>query len=188
MSELYTVNGQRKYLNQSEREAFLAAANSFPEEVESFCNVLLQSGSRISEALQLTPNRIDQKEEIFIFETLKKRKKGIYRAVPASPTVLTMLVQVHKLRSTRHKTKPLWSWTRQHAWRLVKAVMKKADIEGSQATAKGLRHSYGVLAIQKGIPLNVLQKWLGHADIKTTAIYAEAVGAEEKELASRMWK
>ncbi len=188
MSDLYTVNGQRKYLNQTERDAFLSAAKTFPENVESFCNLLAVSGCRISEALELIPNRIDQKESLFVFETLKKRKKGIYRAVPASPTVLTMLVQVHKLRSNRNKTKPLWSWSRQHAWRLVKAVMEKAGIEGAQATAKGLRHSYGVLAIQKGIPLNVLQKWLGHADIKTTAIYAEAVGAEEKELAARMWQ
>ncbi len=66
--------------------------------------------------------------------------------------------------------------------------MNEADIGGAQATAKGLRHSYGVFAIQKGIPLNILQKWLGHADIKTTAIYAEAVGAEKKELAARMWE
>lgn len=28
---------------------------------------------------------------------------------------------------------------------------------------------------------------LGHADIATTAIYADAMGAEEREIAARMW-
>ena len=38
-----------------------------------------------------------------------------------------------------------------------------------------------------GIPLNLVQKWLGHAQLTTTAIYADAVGAEEKDIARRMW-
>jgi len=41
--------------------------------------------------------------------------------------------------------------------------------------------------VKKGIPLNMVQKWLGHAELSTTAIYADAVGAEEQEIASRMW-
>ena len=31
----------------------------------------------------------------------------------------------------------------------------------------------------KGIPLNLVQKWLGHAQLSTTAVYANAFGAEE---------
>jgi site-specific recombinase XerD len=37
------------------------------------------------------------------------------------------------------------------------------------------------------IPLNLVQKWLGHAQLSTTAVYANAVGAEEKDIARRMW-
>ena len=36
-------------------------------------------------------------------------------------------------------------------------------------------------------PLNLVQKWLGHAQLTTTAIYADAVGSEEKDIARRMW-
>jgi integrase/recombinase XerD len=32
-----------------------------------------------------------------------------------------------------------------------------------------------------------VQKWLGHAQLSTTALYANAVGAEEKDIAWRMW-
>ena len=65
--------------------------------------------------------------------------------------------------------------------------MAQAGIVGLQVTPKGLRHGFGIHAIASGVPLNMVQKWMGHADIKTTAIYTNAVGLEERELAERMW-
>jgi site-specific recombinase XerD len=44
-----------------------------------------------------------------------------------------------------------------------------------------------VQAVSVGIPLNMVQKWLGHAQLSTTVIYADAVGTEEQAIASRMW-
>jgi integrase len=52
---------------------------------------------------------------------------------------------------------------------------------------KGLRHGYGVHAIGSGVPLNMLCKWMGHASMEVTAIYANALGAEEQGIAARMW-
>ncbi|WP_425499112.1 tyrosine-type recombinase/integrase [Hoeflea poritis] len=59
--------------------------------------------------------------------------------------------------------------------------------QGAQASPKRLRHGYGVHALRMGIPLNMLSKWMGHASIATTAIYGNAVGSEELEIAGRMW-
>jgi integrase/recombinase XerD len=67
-------------------------------------------------------------------------------------------------------------------------VMQAAGLEGVPASPKGLRHGFGVAAATAGIPLNLVQKWLGHAQLSTTAVYANAVGAEEKEIARRMWE
>jgi integrase/recombinase XerD len=69
-------------------------------------------------------------------------------------------------------------------WRAVHAVIAVAGLDGPQASPKGLRHGFGVSA---SIPLNLVQKWLGHAQLTTTAIYADATGAEEKDIARRMW-
>lgn len=66
--------------------------------------------------------------------------------------------------------------------------MELAGVKGLHSTAKGLRHGFGVACVQKKIPLNMVQKWLGHADIKTTAIYADAVGEEERDIARRLWE
>lgn len=81
-----------------------------------------------------------------------------------------------------------WVSGRTWAREKVKAVMQAANLTDSASTMpKGLRHSFGVAAISNGIPLNLLQRWLGHAQRSTTAIYADAVGTEEKSIAARMW-
>jgi len=40
----------------------------------------------------------------------------------------------------------------------------------------------GVAAVGQGIPLNLMQRWMGHAQLTTTAIYAEA----ERSIAARI--
>jgi site-specific recombinase XerD len=47
------------------------------------------------------------------------------------------------------------------------------------------RHGFGVSAVQAGIPVTLLQRWLGHARLETTAIYANVSGPEEREIAGR---
>jgi len=69
----------------------------------------------------------------------------------------------------------------------VEDVCIEAGISGPQATAKGLRHGYGIHAVRSGVQLHMLQKWMGHAQLSTTAIYADAVGKEEQDIAARMW-
>ena len=126
-----------------------------------------------------------------MFETLKKRRRGVYRAVPVPPGLLDQLDLVHGLREAQrcgkgHTDQPLWPWSRMTAWRHVTTVMAAADIPaGPHRSPKGLRHGYGVHAIASGVPLNMLSKWMGHATLEVTAIYANALGAEEQGIAAR---
>jgi integrase/recombinase XerD len=131
---------------------------------------------------------------VIVFRSLKKRtKKDIHRAVPVPPPILDQLNLVHNIREQqadkrRRKSKPLWNWSRTTGWRYVLAVVRQAGIkDGPHCSPKGLRHSFGVNAIEKGIPLNMLQKWMGHSQMETTAIYANAMGAEEQSIAAKMW-
>lgn len=110
--------------------------------------------------------------------------------MPVPTSLLDALDLVHGLReATRvQQHHRLWSWSRMTAYRHVKAVMRAAHIEGVKATPKGLRHAFGIACNQKGKKLNMVQKWLGHADIKTTAIYSDAIGQEERLVAKRLWE
>ena len=65
--------------------------------------------------------------------------------------------------------------------------MADAGIRGPQASPKGLRHGFGVAAVQAGVPLNLIQRWLGHASLETTSIYTQVIGDEERALADRIF-
>ena len=98
---------------------------------------------------------------------------------------------VHGLRRARERPKraaaPLWPFTRPTASRHFAALMRAAAIEGPQACAKGFRHAYGVAAVAAGVPLPTVAAVLGHAHLTTTALYTTAIGAQARELVSRMW-
>jgi site-specific recombinase XerD len=65
--------------------------------------------------------------------------------------------------------------------------MAKAGISGAPAMPKGLRHGFGVNAFQSNVPPHLVQRWLGHASLKTTSIYGDVIGPDERAFAERMW-
>lgn len=188
---IYDNRGQRKYLTSKEREAFIGAAHRLRPEAETFCLALAYTGARISEVLALTPEHIDAEAGIIIIECLKKRRRGVFRAVPVPTQFLARLEAIHHLRAARldrkRRTRRMWPWGRTTAWMQVKQVMQAIGVGPSQSMPKALRHAFGVGAAQKNVPLNVVQKWMGHSRLSTTAIYSDAVGEEERALADRMW-
>lgn len=186
-------NGQRLYLTESERNDFLEAASRASREIRIFCMTLAYTGCRISEVLALKGKSIDFGQRAIVVETLKKRSKGIYRSIPVPDSLLDALNMVHGLRETAkpkrgHPDTLLWPWSRMTAYRRVIEVMNAAGIpDAPHKTPKGLRHCFGVVAITNGIPLNMVSKWMGHASLEVTAIYANALGEEPRVIASRMW-
>ncbi len=188
---IYDKTGKRKYLTVKERQAFISVAQKFPATVSTFCLMLACTGARISEVLAVTPERIDIEAGFVVIESLKKRRRGMYRAIPVPHALLRRLEVTHDVAAAqldmKLRTSSIWPWSRTTAWTLVKRVMLEAGVAPDRAMPKALRHAFGVCAIQRGVPLNIVQKWLGHARISTTAIYADAVGAEERMLLKRMW-
>jgi integrase/recombinase XerD len=191
--QLHDLAGNRLYLTAAERDAFMAAARKAPPEVRTLCTVLHDTGCRESELLEVTPQRVDLAGGCIVIRTLKKRRDGIFRAVPVPPATLDQLDLAHRIREAvkrgkGHADNPLWPWSRMTVWRRVREVMERAGIqEGPHRCPKGLRHGYGIHAISSGVPLNMLCKWMGHSSMEVTAIYADALGAEEQGIAARMW-
>jgi integrase/recombinase XerD len=189
---LYGPAGARKYLNAAERRRFIKAATRAEPRTRLFCLVLGWSGARISEVLALTPASIDIDSGVASIETLKRRKRGVVRQVPLPRPLLAQLNRVFDLRHCQRDpdlaTKRLWDWSRSTAWRRVKMIMAQARIAGAHAMPKGLRHGFGVNAFQSNVPPHLVQRWLGHASLETTAIYADVIGPDERAFAERMWR
>ncbi|MDY0958994.1 site-specific integrase [Sphingomonas sp. CFBP8993] len=183
---IYNQHGQRKYLTSQEIDAFIRVARSCSTDIKTFCCMMAFTGCRISEALAMTKDSIDFEAKHVVIRCLKKRGKCVYRAVPLPASYLKILqCWFQTLNGANDR---LWPWSRMTGYRRICEVMSDAMVQGSYASPKGLRHGFGVRAIQASVPLTLVQRWLGHADIKTTAIYTSAVGPEEREIASRMWR
>jgi integrase/recombinase XerD len=113
--------------------------------------------------------------------TLKRRKLA-FRTVPVPQSLIEMLRRLHTTADGR-----FWTMHRTTAWRIVKAMMRRAGVAGPMACPKGLRHGFGIRAADRSVPTNLIQRWMSHASPTTTAIYLDAVGLEERQFASRMW-
>lgn len=189
---LYDTRGRRKYLAPKERWAFLDAALEVGGDVGTFCAVLAFSGARISEVLALTPERIDDGNLAINFETLKRRERGIIRAVPVPLNLLHNLDDVHRYREAqldpmRANTR-LWHWSRTTAWRRVKEVMRLAHEPEYVSKPKALRHAFGAGAMIERVSPLLIKRWMGHAKLETTEVYSAIIGEEERTLARLTWR
>ncbi|MEO9652431.1 MAG: site-specific integrase [Roseobacter sp.] len=195
---LYDTRGHRLYLNAEEREAVLNEARKRSARDRTLIETLHFTGCRPSELIEITSARIDLSGGTVTIRSLKKRKdakgsaKIVYRAVPVPPLYLDTLNTAHGIREAQKSKKradaPIWDMSRVRVWQIVKDVMTEAGVpDAPHRSPKGLRHGFGINAVVSGVPLHMLQKWMGHAQLSTTQIYADAVGKEEQDIASRMW-
>src|SRR5580693_4157173 len=162
---LYDAQGRRKYLVPSERAEFIRAAISHGGSEGAFCAILGFCGPRISEALNLTAFRIDDGAETINFETLKRRKSGIIRAVPVPRELLDFLDDVLGYRAAQDDstagTQHLFPWCRTTGWKAVRSVMCEAGVPAFLRKPKALRHAFGINATCERITLGLVQQWLG---------------------------
>lgn len=192
--QLFDSQGKRKYLDPEERKLFEETANKLDRVSMTFCNTLLHTGGRISEVLELSPERFDLVRKEVVLRSLKKRsKKPVYRAIPIPDRLLRELKLVHDLeklqKDPKEKKLPLWNWKRINGWKKVKKVMELMGFEHGdpKASPKGLRHGLGVHLAMVGVPESQIQKILGHSSPQMTAIYTNVLGQEKRDLISKIW-
>lgn len=187
---LYSPAGERKYLNDRERKALLAVLAHHAPERALFAAVMIWTGARISEVLSLSASSFQIQAGVVALVTLKRRRPVI-REIPLPADLLVALdahfdVQGRQYDHGLHDA-PLWTMSRTTAWRTIKQMMSEAGIGGAPACPRGLRHAFGVGALHSGVPITLVQRWLGHARLTTTAIYADVSGPEERAFASQFW-
>lgn len=180
---LYSKRSERLYLNKQERKAFRLVAEQAREDICLLSLILLMTGCRLSEALNIRHADIQKEDGVLAITSLKKRSKHHVREIPI-PEFLIARIEQGKLNTTGER---LFARDRSTAWRQIKALMLVAGIHGKHASPKGLRHSFGVLCAFNGVAMPLCQRWMGHADMRTTAIYFQIVGKEEREMAQRLW-
>ena len=181
---IYNSTGERKYLNSGETRLLLQAAARTDIATHSFVRFIVETGCRISEALAMRMMQIDLDNGIAVVECLKKRRSGVFRTLPISPELCTLIAS-HCNHGEKGR---IWPWTRMTAWRKLHQLFDSCGLDGARATPRGLRHGFATAAVSAGVPLPVIQRWMGHSRATTTAIYVDAVGHEARAFAKRLWR
>lgn len=188
---LYGPDGGKKYLNRGERQRSFSAMATLAPADRLFALTLACTGTRISEILNVVPLSFQVESCIVAVLTLKRRAI-VWREIPIPPWLMADLDAYFGIaeaqRDPARSRQRLWPQHRVTGWRIIKEVMTLSQIVGRAACPRGLRHSFGVGTLQAGAPLNMVQRWLGHARISTTAIYTAACGPEEIAFAELFWR
>ncbi len=187
---LYSAGGERKYPNHTERQRALNVMQRLAPERALFALTLAWTGGRVSEVLALTPSSFQLEECVVAIRTLKRRKPHV-REVPIASALMKALDRNFQLserqRDAEAANERLWPFSRVTAWRFVRGAMLEAGVIGRPACPRGLRHGFGVGTLQASVPLNLVQRWMGHASISSTSIYTSVCGSEEFAFAARFW-
>lgn len=185
---LYDDHGRRKYLNEIELCRFIEVANGSDELGKRLGLLLAHTGMRISEACTLTFDAIQPEARVLSVRTLKQRDKGRTREIPLPKPLLSAWSPQETGTDLNVCSGTGFPVSRITAYRQIKAIMDRAGLRGPKACPKGLRHAFGVRAVLANVPLNVLQHWMGHTSMATTAIYTSVIGLEQLEFSDRMWR
>lgn len=148
-------------------------------DVGALIGFLWCTGARISEALAVTPADLDTVNGTVTVRTLKRRRQS-RRVVPVPGPYLADVLAV-AVRRARAPHDRIWSWTRKHAWERIRAAMIAGSIDRRRAHPHALRHGHAVHAVLAGVPLNIIQRQLGHASITTTAVYLRVTAQDVRQ-------
>ena len=137
---------------------------------------LLETGTRVSEFVQIRIEDISFSERILIIE---EGKGGKRREIPLRRE-LTKLLQMHlgqrqagflfRSRERGAGGTP-FSYSRQRIGQIVRQVARKAGIR-KRIYPHLLRHTIATRLLNQGMTITEVQRFLGHEDISTTQIYA----------------
>lgn len=140
-------------------------------------------GLRVSEIVNLKIEHIDSVEMTVMIERAKGKKD---RYVNLPETVLDDL----RIYLTEFKPDKFLfegsdggAFSQRSAQSVFKTAMKKAGIQKSVGI-HALRHSYATHLLQYGTDISLIQKLLGHNNIKTTLIYTEVTDRDVSKVGS----
>lgn len=132
---------------------------------------LIDTGMRTGELFKLQAQDIDLSKGKYGVITIWRTKNDHPRAVPMSRRVSELIKT--RLKTKAHPTDRVFQfdqyWLR-HIWDKMKRVMELHN--DKQFVPHILRHTCASRLIQRGVPLVMVQKWLGHESIQSTMRYS----------------
>lgn len=144
--------------------------------------LLYGCGLRVSEIVNLQKQDVNFNEDL-IHVRLAKGKKDRFVKIPSS--VKRDLENYYEINNSNilFPSNQRGKLTKDTIQKIVQNSAKKARIK-KRVYPHLLRHSFATHLLEQGIDLRIIQKLLGHSDIKTTQIYTQISQASIKNIKS----
>ncbi len=159
-------------LSRDEEQRLIQRAYRDRGERGLLIKTLFQTGARVSEFANI------KVEDFFLDEAMiliTKGKGGKSRYVPILPELAQELRTHLGHRTTGYlfETNRHLPYSPRRIQQIVKATAEKAKIK-KRVYSHLLRHSVATTLLERGMPIEQIQKFLGHAKLETTQVYAES--------------
>ena len=196
-------SGEIRFLDEAEWEAVLrhVQRGDYAAIDRAFYVTAVMAGLRHGELIALRWRDVDwvagrvrvrQNHVLGEFDTPKSRRGS--RSVPMADRLAGELDRLFKALGGPDDDAlvfrdPITGGTLDKAANLrrYRKVLKAAALDETH-NLHGLRHTFGTRMAAAGVPMRVLQEWMGHRDISTTQRYADyAPSQHESDLMERAW-
>ncbi|ASR37086.1 site-specific tyrosine recombinase XerD [Prauserella marina] len=139
--------------------------------------LLYSTGARISEAVGLDLDDIDESERTVLLDGKGGRQRLVPFGRPALAALDAYLVRARPALAAKGRgTSAVFlnarggRLSRQSAWQVLKTTAELAGISSS-VSPHTLRHSFATHLLEGGADVRVVQELLGHASVTTTQVY-----------------
>lgn len=166
-------------LSREEEKRLIQAAYRDKSEHGLLIKTLFQTGARVSEFINIRVRDFFFDEAMIL---IHKAKGGKSRYVPILPD----LAQEMRTHLGDRATGYLFESNRDRPYsarrvqQIVKEMAEKAKIK-KRVYPHLLRHSVATTLLERGMPIEQIQKFLGHSKLETTQVYAESTTEMIKE-------
>jgi integrase/recombinase XerD len=166
-------------LSREEETRLITHAYRMKGERGLLIKTLFQTGARVSEFVNLKAEDVFFEEQMML---IARAKGGKSRYVP----ILPELAQELRTHLGQRTVGYLFETNRatQYSPRRIQQISKETA-EQAQITKRVyphlLRHSVATTLLEQGMPIEQIQKFLGHSKLETTQLYAESSTAMMRE-------
>jgi integrase/recombinase XerD len=159
-------------LAREEEERLIKHAYRMKGERGLFIKTLFQTGARVSEFVNIKVEDVFFDEQMIL---IAKAKGGKSRYVPILPE-LAQELRTHLGQRTigyLFETNRTTCYSPRRIQYIVKETAAQAEIT-KRVYPHLLRHSVATTLLERGMPIEQIQKFLGHSKLETTQLYAES--------------
>ena len=159
-------------LSREEETRLITHAYRMQGERGLLIKTVFQTGARVSEFVNLKTEDVFFEEQMIL---IAKAKGGKSRSVPILPE-LAQELRTHVGQRTvgsLFETNRATRYSPRRIQQILKETAEQAEIT-RRVYSHLLRHSVATTLLERGMPIEQMQKFLGHSKLETTQLYAES--------------